>query len=106
MEKLKDHIIVVWVDNEAGVLARIVRFFSGRGYNIESLAVAEVDKKKHISRITIVTEGTPQVIEQINLQLKKLVPVHKVADFKRDEKDILFRELALFKILGNSKNNR
>ena len=68
------------------------------------MAVAEVDKKKkHISRITIVTEGTPQVIEQINLQLKKLVPVHKVADFKRGEKDILFRELALFKILGNSK---
>ena len=87
----------------AGVLARIAGLFSGRGYNIESLAVAEVDKKKHISRITIVTEGTPQVIEQINLQLKKLVPVHKVADFKRGEKDILFRELALFKILGNSK---
>ena len=96
------HIIVVWVDNEAGVLARVVGLFSGRGYNIESLAVAEVDKKKHISRITIVTEGTPQVIEQINLQLKKLVPVHKVADFKRGEKDILFRELALFKMLANS----
>ena len=62
--------------------------------------------KKHISRITIVTEGTPQVIEQINLQLKKLVPVHKVADFKRGEKDILFRELALFKILGNSKKKK
>ena len=101
--KIERHIIVVWVDNEAGVLARIAGLFSGRGYNIESLAVAEVDKKKHISRITIVTEGTPQVIEQINLQLKKLVPVHKVADFKRGEKDILFRELALFKILGNSK---
>ena len=100
--KIERHIIVVWVDNEAGVLARIAGLFSGRGYNIESLAVAEVDKK-HISRITIVTEGTPQVIEQINLQLKKLVPVHKVADFKRGEKDILFRELALFKILGNSK---
>ena len=84
-------------------LARISRIFSGRGYNIESLAVAEVDKKKHISRITIVTEGTPQVIEQIKLQLKKLVPVHKVADFKRNDKDILFRELALFKILANSK---
>ena len=97
--KIERHIIVVWVDNEAGVLARIAGLFSGRGYNIESLAVAEVDKKKHISRITIVTEGTPQVIEQINLQLKKLVPVHKVADFKRGEKDILFRELALFKIL-------
>ena len=100
----EDHrIIVVWVDNEAGVLARVIGLFSGRGYNIESLAVAEVDKKKHISRITIVTEGTPQVIEQINLQLKKLVPVHKVADFKRGEKDILFRELALFKMLANSK---
>ena len=97
------HIIVVWVDNEAGVLARVIGLFSGRGYNIESLAVAEVDKKKHISRITIVTEGTPQVIEQINLQLKKLIPVHKVADFKRGEKDILFRELALFKMLANSK---
>ena len=101
--KIERHIIVVWVDNEAGVLARIAGLFSGRGYNIESLAVAEVDKKKHISRITIVTEGTPQVIEQINLQLKKLVPVHKVADFKRGEKDILFRELAMFKILGNAK---
>ena len=83
--KIERHIIVVWVDNEAGVLARIAGLFSGRGYNIESLAVAEVDKKKHISRITIVTEGTPQVIEQINLQLKKLVPVHKVADFKRGQ---------------------
>ena len=102
-QKSDTHIIVVWVDNEAGVLARIAGLFSGRGYNIESLAVAEVDKKKHISRITIVTEGTPQVIEQINLQLKKLVPVHKVADFKRGEKDILFRELALFKMLANSK---
>ena len=101
--KLDTHIFVVWVDNEAGVLARVVGLLSGRGYNIESLAVAEVDKKKHISRITIVTEGTPQVIEQINLQLKKLVPVHKVADFKRGEKDILFRELALFKMLANSK---
>ncbi len=101
--KIERHIIVVWVDNEAGVLARVVGLFSGRGYNIESLAVAEVDKKKHISRITIVTEGTPQVIEQINLQLKKLVPVHKVADFKRGEKDILFRELALFKMLANLK---
>ena len=102
-QKNDTHVIVVWVDNEAGVLARVVGLFSGRGYNIESLAVAEVDKKKHISRITIVTEGTPQVIEQINLQLKKLVPVHKVADFKRGEKDILFRELALFKMLANSK---
>ena len=104
--KLERHIIVVWVDNEAGVLARIAGLFSGRGYNIESLAAAEVDKKKHISRITIVTEGTPQVIEQIKLQLKKLVPVHKVADFKRNDKDILFRELALFKVLANSQKQK
>ncbi len=105
--KKDHHIIVVWVDNEAGVLARVVGLFSGRGYNIESLAVAEVDKKKHISRITIVTKGTPQVIEQIKLQLKKLIPVHKVADFQRNDKNILFRELALFKIVAKSnKQNK
>ena len=96
------HIIVVWVDNEAGVLARVIGLFSGRGYNIESLAVAEIDKKKHLSRITIVTKGTPQVIQQIKLQLGKLVPVHKVADFLRNDPDILFRELALFKVAGAS----
>ena len=101
--KREHHIIVVWVDNEAGVLARIAGLFSGRGYNIESLAVAEVDKKKHISRITIVTVGTPGVIQQIKLQLKKLIPVHKVADFQRDDKNILFRELALFKIVAKIK---
>ena len=103
-EKVENHIIVVWVDNESGVLARVVGLFSGRGYNIESLAVAEVDKKKHISRITIVTSGTPQVIEQIKLQLKKLVPVHKVADFKRNDPKILFKELALFKVVSSKKN--
>ena len=100
--KLGTHIIVVWVDNEAGVLARVVGLFSGRGYNIESLAVAEIDPKLNISRITIVTIGTPQVIEQIKLQLKKLVPVHKVADFKRDDKSVIFKEMALFKVVGNS----
>ena len=100
--KSEHHIIVVWVDNEAGVLARVVGLFSGRGYNIESLAVAEVDKKKHISRITIVTSGTPSVIEQIKLQLKKLIPVHKVADFKRNDKSVIFKEMALFKVVGNS----
>ena len=104
--KIERHIIVVWVDNEAGVLARIAGLFSGRGYNIESLAVAEVDKKKHISRITIVTEGTPQVIEQINLQLKKLVPVHKVADFMRDDKKVIFKEMALFKVVGNETKRK
>ena len=100
--KLDTHIIVVWVDNEAGVLARVVGLFSGRGYNIESLAVAEIDHKQNLSRITIVTTGTPQVIEQIKLQLKKLVPVHKVADFKREEKKVIFKEMALLKIVANS----
>ena len=100
--KFDTHILVVWVDNEAGVLARVVGLFSGRGYNIESLAVAEVDQAKNISRITIVTTGTPQVIDQIKLQLKKLVPVHKVADFKRDDGGVIFKEMALFKIVGNT----
>ncbi len=100
--KEEHHIIVVWVDNEAGVLARVIGLFSGRGYNIESLAVAEVDKKKHVSRITIVTKGTPEVIQQIKLQLGKLIPVHKVADFSRNDPDIIFKELALFKVVGNA----
>jgi len=100
--KLDTHIFVIWVDNETGVLARIVGLFSGRGYNIESLAVAEVDHKQNLSRVTIVTTGTPQVIEQITLQLKKLVPVHKVANFKREDKKVIFREMALLKIVANS----
>jgi acetolactate synthase I/III small subunit len=99
--KLDTHIFVVWVDNEAGVLARVVGLFSGRGYNIESLAVAEVDHKKNLSRVTIVTVGTPQVIEQITLQLKKLVPVHKVANFKREDKNVIFKEMALLKVVGS-----
>ena len=99
--KLDTHIFVIWVDNEAGVLARVVGLFSGRGYNIESLAVAEVDHKKNLSRVTIVTIGTPQVIEQITLQLKKLVPVHKVANFKREDKQVIFKEMALLKVIGN-----
>ena len=106
-QKLDTHIIVVWVDNEAGVLARVVGLFSGRGYNIESLAVAEIDSKLNISRITIVTTGTPQVIDQIKLQLKKLVPVHKVADFKREDKQVIFKEMALSKFVGNDiKRNK
>jgi len=100
--KIDTHIIVVWVDNEASVLSRVVGLFSGRGYNIESLAVAEVDQKKNLSRITIVTTGTPQVIEQIILQLKKLVPVHKVGNFKRDDKKVIFKEMALLKIVANA----
>ena len=100
--KIDTHIIVVWVDNEASVLSRVVGLFSGRGYNIESLAVAEIDHKKNLSRITIVTTGTPQVIEQIVLQLKKLVPVHNVANFKREDKKVIFKEMALLKIVANS----
>ena len=98
-EKIESHIIVVWVDNESGVLARVVGLFSGRGYNIDSLAVAEVDKKKNISRITISTSGTQQVLQQIKLQLGKLVPVHKVADFPANKKTLL-REMVLIKIIS------
>ena len=103
-QKFDTHIIVVWVDNESGVLARVVGLFSGRGYNIESLAVAEIDQKLNISRITIVTTGTPQVVDQIKLQLKKLVPVHKVADFKREDKNVIFKEMALFKLVSHNNN--
>ena len=101
-EKIEHHIIVVWVDNESGVLARVVGLFSGRGYNIDSLAVALVDKKKNISRITITTSGTIQVIQQIKLQLGKLVPVHKVADFPKNKK-ILLREMALLKVVSSKE---
>ena len=102
-DQTESHTLTVLVDNEAGVLARVIGLFSGRGYNIESLAVAEVDAIKNISRITIVTTGTPQVIDQIKLQLKKLVPVHKVADFKREDKKVIFKEMALLKVVGNKK---
>jgi len=98
-QKTESHIIVVWLDNESGALARVVGLFSGRGYNIDSLAVAEVDKKKNISRITISTSGTSQVLQQIKLQLGKLVPVHKVADFPANKKTLL-REMALIKIVS------
>ena len=104
--KLDTHIFVIWVDNETGVLARIVGLFSGRGYNIESLAVAEVDHKQNLSRVTIVTTGTPQVIQQIKLQLKKLVPVHKVADFKKEYKNVIFKEMALLKVVGNNSKRK
>ena len=74
------HTLAVLVDNEAGVLARVIGLFSGRGYNIDSLTVAEVDHLGHRSRITIVTSGTPQVIDQIKAQLGRIVPVHEVQD--------------------------
>jgi acetolactate synthase I/III small subunit len=99
-EKIEKHIIVLWVDNESGVLARVVGLFSGRGYNIDSLAVAIVDKKKNISRITIATSGTQQVVQQIKLQLGKLIPVHKVADFPSNTKTLM-REMVLLKIVSS-----
>ena len=102
-EKIENHIIVVWVDNESGVLARVVGLFSGRGYNIESLAVAEIDKKQKLSRITLVTSGSPEVISQIKKQLEKLVPVHKVADFNRNDPKIIFRDMALLKVISSEK---
>ena len=103
--KKDHHIIVVWVDNEAGVLARVVGLFSGRGYNIESLAVAEVDKK-NIFLGLLSDRRNSQVIEQIKLKLKKPIPVHKVADFQRNDKNILFRELALLDRNKSNKQNK
>ena len=93
------HTIAVLVDNEPGILARVVGLFSGRGYNIESLTVAQTDAKQNLSRITIVTSGTPMVIEQIKAQLDRLVPVHKVHDLTQDGPHIE-RELALVKVKG------
>jgi len=93
------HTISVLVDNEPGILARVVGLFSGRGYNIESLTVAETDNKRNLSRITIVTTGTPMVIEQIKAQLDRLVPVHKVHDLTVEGPHVE-RELALIKTKG------
>ncbi len=93
------HTLAVIVDNEAGVLARVIGLFSGRGYNIESLTVAEIDHTGHTSRITIVTTGTPAVIEQIKAQLGRIVPVHEVHDLTVEGPSVE-RELALFKVTG------
>jgi acetolactate synthase-1/3 small subunit len=99
MTQVERHTIAVLVDNEAGILARVVGLFSGRGYNIDSLTVAEVDAAQHLSRITVVTSGTPMIIEQIKNQLNRLVPVHKVSDLTT-EGPHLERELALVKTRG------
>ena len=93
------HTLAVVVDNEAGVLARVIGLFSGRGYNIESLTVAEVDHTGHRSRITIVTSGTPSVMDQIEAQLSRIVPVHEVHDLTAEGPSVE-RELALFKVQG------
>jgi len=96
-EAIGRHTISVLVDNESGVLARVIGLFSGRGYNIESLTVAEVDPAERLSRITVVTSGTPMIIEQIKAQLDRLVPVHRVRDLTIDGPS-LERELALVKV--------
>ncbi len=96
------HTIAVLVDNEPGILARVVGLFSGRGYNIESLTVAETDKRQNLSRITVVTSGTRMIIEQIKNQLQRLVPVHGVHDLT-DEGPHVERELALIKMAGTGE---
>ncbi|PCH71310.1 MAG: acetolactate synthase small subunit [Rhodobacteraceae bacterium] len=93
------HTLAILVENEPGVLARVIGLFSGRGYNIESLTVAEVDHTGHLSRITIVTTGTPQVIEQIKAQLGRIVPVYEVHDLTVEGSSVE-RELAMMKVVG------
>ncbi len=98
-QSIEQHAISVLVDNEPGVLARVIGLFSGRGYNIDSLTVSETEHEAHLSRITIVTTGTPMVIVQIKSQLERLVPVHKVTDLTVLGNSVE-RELALIKVAG------
>jgi len=102
-ERSETHTLSVLVDNEPGVLARVIGLFSGRGYNIESLTVSETEHEAHLSRITIVTTGTPMVIEQIMNQLDRLVPVHRVVDMTVLGPHIE-RELAMVKVRGTGNN--
>ena len=99
MSEVERHTIACIVDNESGVLARVVGLFSGRGYNIESLTVAVVDPKRGLSRITLLTSGTRMIVEQIKAQLGRLVPVRDVIDLT-DEGPHVERELALLKVSG------
>jgi acetolactate synthase-1/3 small subunit len=101
-QPIQSHILSVLVDNEPGILARVVGLFSGRGYNIESLTVAEVSDAAHLSRITVVTSGPSNVIEQIKAQLGRLVPVHSVHDLTVEGPHIA-RELALIKVAGSGE---
>ncbi len=98
-QQVESRTLCVLVDNEPGVLARVIGLFSGRGYNIDSLTVSETEHEKHLSRITIVTRGTPMVIEQIKNQLDRLVPVHRVVDITAAG-PALQRELAMIKVRG------
>ncbi len=103
-EKNTKHILSILVDNEPGVLARVVGLFSGRGYNIESLSVSEVDSHKFLSRITIVTSGTKLIVDQIKAQLKKLIPVHDLEEIS-ESKNFLGKELILIKLNVRKKSN-
>ena len=102
-ERLRTATISVLVDNESGVLARVIGLFSGRGYNIDSLTVAAVDDDRGRSRINVVTTGTEMVIEQIKAQLDRLVPVHRVADLTKDGPHVA-REMALIKVVATGEN--
>lgn len=99
-EAVESRTLCVLVDNEPGVLARVIGLFSGRGYNIDSLTVSETEHEKHLSRITIVTRGTPMVIEQIKHQLDRMVPVYRVVDMTLTGRSIE-RELAMVKVRGS-----
>ena len=101
-QAVESRTLCVLVDNEPGVLARVIGLFSGRGYNINSLTVSETEHEKHLSRITIVTRGTPMVIEQIKNQLERLVPVHRVIDLTTAG-PALQRELAMVKVRGKGE---
>jgi len=102
-QAVESRTLCVLVDNEPGVLARVIGLFSGRGYNIDSLTVSETEHEKHLSRITIVTRGTPMVIEQIKNQLDRLVPVHRVIDMTVAGPHIE-RELAMVKVRGKGEH--
>ena len=102
MSEVERHTIACIVDNDSGVLARVVGLFSGRGYNIESLTVAVVDSKRGLSRITLLTSGTKMIIEQIKAQLGRLVPMHKVIDLTAEGPHVE-RELALLKVIGTGE---
>jgi acetolactate synthase-1/3 small subunit len=102
VETASRHTISILVDNEPGILARVVGLFSGRGYNIESLTVAKTNEKENLSRITIVTAGTPMIIEQIKAQLDRLVPVHRVRDLTVEGAHVE-RELARGKVNGTGE---
>ncbi|AHG46077.1 acetolactate synthase, small subunit [Rhizobium leguminosarum bv. trifolii WSM2297] len=105
---IESHTLSILVDNEPGVLARVIGLFSGRGYNIESLTVSETEHQAHLSRITIVTRGTPHVLEQIKAQLERIVPVHRVVDLTVRARELgqerpIEREVALVKVIGEGE---